>query len=109
MTFEPELVREILRICVASPGHPPPTPVIDGYSADQVGHHIWLMGCSGLVKASDSDGDSSTTTTAILVAMKPAGHELWKRIEDDAFWRRTLKSGKALSIKALEAWLLSQL
>lgn len=109
MKFEPDLVREILRICVEAPGFPPSTPKIDGYTADQVGHHIWLMGRSGLVIATGSDGDSSTIQTAMLLGLDGAGQAMWAKIEDETLWRRAIKAAGSFSLEALKAAILSQL
>ena len=65
--------------------------VDEGYSEEQVGHHVWLMKQAGLVVAHDDGSLDTNVETALPISLLPAGHDLIDDANDPGKWRARVK------------------
>lgn len=93
MKRDMDLVRQIL-LAIERDGTPElrRAPDVEGYSPQQVTHHIALLSQAGLISAIDA---SSTSGKAyIQIGLTWDGHEFLDDIRDPEIWRQT-KAGAA--------------
>ncbi len=85
---------------------------VDGYSDEQIGYHIHLMGQAGLVVAIDSTTMSNTSPSAIAASLTWQGHDFLESIKDDDLWAKAKKhvlmpaGGAAFSV--LTEWIKAE-
>lgn len=85
-----DLVREILLSAEAlEHGYVNDAPKIDGYTEDQVGHHVYLMEQAGLVEAADSSSLESDSPIALLISVTWQGHDFLDSVRDPEIWKQT--------------------
>lgn len=90
MKRDMDLVRNILLSAEAlEHGYVNDSPKIDGYTDEQVAHHIYLMWQAGLVKGADTSGVSCDSPTAILISVTWQGHDFLDAIRDPEIWKKT--------------------
>ena len=61
---------------------------IDGYTQEQIGYHVHLMGQAGLLKVADATHFGSTSPEAIASRMTWAGHAVLDAARSDTIWNR---------------------
>jgi len=89
MKRDMDLVRKILMACADHEhGFAPPTLQIEGYSEEQVGHHVYLMMQAGLVKGADVTAMGSSSPEAVLSSITWAGHEFLEASRDEGLWTK---------------------
>ena len=89
MKRDMELVRKILFAMEASPAGFAPTPlIIDGYSEDVVGHHIYLMAQGDLVAADDVTAFQDDSPIALPVTITWHGHEFLDVVRNEKVWSK---------------------
>ena len=89
MKRDMELVRQILvQIEEHEHGMAPRSLTIDGYTQEQIGYHVHLMGQAGLLKVADVSHFGSTSPEAIATRMTWAGHEFLDAARSDTVWQR---------------------
>jgi hypothetical protein len=97
MQRDMDLIRQLLfRMEHHSGGFAPQDYAVEGYTADQVGYHIWLLGQAGLMKVVDVTSQASSgpvaiptnltweghgkgTISLLALAATPLGRTLWKK------------------------------
>lgn len=86
-------------------------PTIDGYSADQIAHHVHLMSQAGLVEAADTTTMDDSGPTALLLSVTWAGHDFIDAARDDTTWNKTktkvLSSGLSFTFDLLKEVLVA--
>ncbi len=108
MKRDMDLVREILlKIEKHEHGMAPDNLSINGYTEEQVGYHVHLMGQAGLLKVADMTCRGSTSPAAMPIRMEWNGHEFLDAIRSDTIWDRTKKtfieSGVTMTIDLVKA------
>ena len=94
MKRDMNLVREILLDATNQEnGYVNASPSIDGYTSDQVAHHIYLMWKADLVEAADVSDYDSPSPQAMLLSVTWNGHEFIEAARSDSVWNKAL--GKA--------------
>lgn len=111
MKRDMDLVREILLKLEAHPdGYAPHGFVVDGYSEDQVGYHVLLMGEAGLLLVKDVGSRGTRSPKAIPIRMKWEGHEFLDLAREPSRWKRALdqvkNTGSAMTIEIVRAILV---
>lgn len=92
MKRDMNLVREILLDATKQEhGFVNPTPKIEGYSPEQVAHHIYLMHRAGLVEAAITTDDSTPGPEAMLISVTWHGHEFIDAARSDSVWSKTME------------------
>ncbi len=73
-----DLIREILRkLEEHNHGYAPQNFSIDGFSDEQVGYHIYLMGEAGLLKTHNVTSSADMSPNAIASGLTWEGHEFY--------------------------------
>jgi hypothetical protein len=101
MQRDMNLVRQILlAIEDHEHGRAPSSLSIDGYNADQIGYHVYIMIEGGLVAGADITAMGSRGFEAIPTRLTWAGHEFLDAARDDSRWQKaiTLVRDKAGSV-----------
>jgi hypothetical protein len=84
-----DLVRLILKACEEHPhGFAPRTFELPGYSEEQIGYHIHLLGQAGLMRVIDSTIKGSSSPAASPIALTNAGHDFLDATRDPTSWQR---------------------
>lgn len=83
--------------------------MIDGYSKEQIGYHVYLMMQAGLVKGADLSALEDASPFAELTSMTWAGHEFLEASRDEGLWCRAKKaagSGGGMVLDVLKSVLI---
>ena len=89
MKRDMDLVRKILMTCADHEhGCAPQDLTIEGYSEEEIGHHVYLMMQAGLVKGADVTTMSSDSPEAIVTSVTWAGHEFLEASRDEGLWSK---------------------
>ena len=84
-----DLVRHILLFIEQHEhGTAPRDMAIDGYTEEQIGYHVHLMGQAGLLKVADVTSFSSTSPEAIPISMLWDGHDFLDAARSETIWNR---------------------
>lgn len=59
---------------------------MEGYTADQVGYHIWLLGQAGLMIVADVTSVGSSGPVAIPLNLTWEGHDFIAAARSDTTW-----------------------
>jgi len=87
-----DLVRQILlKVEEHENGFAPRSLAIEGYTDDQIGYHVHLMGQAGLLNVTDVTHMGSTSPIAIPVHMLWAGHDFLDAARSETIWGRAKK------------------
>lgn len=107
MKLDLELVRKILMECENSPhGYAEKNvPEIEGFSEEEVLHHIFLMDEAGLVKAVSTTHLGSESPEARLGFMTWEGHEFLENSKNETLWQKIKSLGCNLSFGATSSLL----
>lgn len=92
-----DLVRKILLEASAREGAcMGKNPAIEGYSDDQVAHHVYLMKHGGLVEAAEWRPLDGSPPTAILTSVTWVGHDFLDAARNETVWNQArAKAGAA--------------
>lgn len=86
--------------------------IIDGYTDEQIGYHVHLMGQAGLVIAKDSTFLESHSPYAIPVSITWAGHEFLGASGDSSLWtsakKKVIGPAGSVAFSVLLEWLKSE-
>ena len=107
-----DLVRKILLKATAREGaYMGKNPTIEGYSDDQIAHHVYLMKQGGLVEAAEWRPSNGPSPTAILTNVTWAGHDFLDAARSETVWNQSLAKARAagvdLSIATLKELLVA--
>lgn len=102
-----DLIRNIL-LKMESHEHgfaPRPLP-IEGYSNEQIEHHVYLMDQAGLLKAIQTTHMQSNSPTALPTSLTWEGHEFLEAARKPAMWeaakRKLTDAGTGWTIELLK-------
>lgn len=92
-----ELVRAILlTVEQHEHGRAPADLVIDGYSAEQIGYHCYLIGQAGFADVADLTNRGSASPVARILRLTWEGHNFLDAARDDTVWNRSKERLKAV-------------
>ncbi len=96
MKRDMELVRKIaLALEGKSTGFSGENPTVEGYSAEEIGYHVYLMLEAGLVRGSDVTNNDSSSPEAIATGLTWQGHEFVEAARDETLWKRAMGTVRA--------------
>lgn len=97
MKRDMDLVRQILLDSTAQEdGYANDNPMLEGYTEDQIGHHIYLMHEAGLVEAADTSAMDSSSPTAILISVTWKGHDFIEAARSNTVWSQAKDKAKSV-------------
>lgn len=85
-----DLVRKILLTIEDHPQGYAPDLEFDGYTAEQIGYHAYLLINAGLAEGSDTATFGSTSPKAKIFKLTWAGHEFAEAARDDSRWKKAM-------------------
>jgi hypothetical protein len=62
---------------------------IEGYTAEQIGFHVWLMADAGLVRASAVTSQAAKVPYSIPFCITWQGYEFLAIMKDDSTWKKS--------------------
>jgi Hypothetical protein (DUF2513) len=93
------LIRQILFKMEEHPGgFAPKDLAIEGYTADQIGYHIWLLGQAGLMTVSEVTAHGDSGPQALAVNLTWEGHDLIDAARSDTTWSRAMDKAKTAGV-----------
>jgi hypothetical protein len=106
MKRDMELVRKLVLMIEDGPnGYAPENLKIEGYSAEQVGYHAYLMINAGLAIGLETGEFGSTSPEAMLTSLTWAGHEFAEAARDESRWKKAMamvrEKGGSVTISVL--------
>ncbi len=112
MKRDMNLVRSILLVLEKyDHGHAPDKLTIEGFSEEQIGYHIYLMGQAGLLDVTVVTSCQSPSPTAIPIGMTWQGHDFLELAREPSRWRQAIdkvtKAGAAMTIDILKSVLVT--
>jgi len=111
MKRDMDLVRLILLAIEEEPRGWAPKLVIEGYSEQQIGFHVQLMGEAGFIKTADVTPRESSSPIGIPVYMRWAGYEFLEAARTPSIWeaaKSKLKTaGTGIAFELLKETLLA--
>jgi hypothetical protein len=97
MKRDMDLVRKILLDATSQDdGYAGSNPEIEGYTEDQIAHHIYLMEQAGLVEAADTSTKGSSSPTAILTSITWKGHDFIDVARSNTVWGQAQEKAKSV-------------
>lgn len=92
MKRDMNLVRQLVLAIEASPsGFAPRDLVIDGYTREQIGYHLYVMLEAGLIRGADVTVHSANSPEAIATGLTWAGHEFADAARSEDLWSEAMK------------------
>lgn len=87
-------------------------PIIEGYSKEEIGYHVYIMSEAGLVKAHDMTSHGDKSPNAELLQLTWDGHEFLSAAKDDTIWAKAkntvLKTTSSITFTLLLEWLKAE-
>jgi hypothetical protein len=108
-----DLIRKILLALEEHEhGFAPEELVIEGYSEEQIGFHIYLIGEAGLAKVAESARVNDPSPKAFAVNLTWAGYEFLESAKDDNLWgkakEKVIKPAGGVAFGVLLEWLKAE-
>ncbi len=98
-----DLVRAILMKCEEHQhGYAPQNACIPGYTHEQIGFHIYLMGEAGLLRVIDVSESGAGSPDAVPLCMTWAGYEFLEASRNELLWSRAKIAAGAAGGMALD-------
>ena len=105
MKRDMDLVRAILiTIEEHEKGFAPHNIEIQGYSEEQIGYHIYLMGQAGLLEVSDASSIGGDSPQAIPHSVTWNGHEFLANAREERNWLQAKKLMKGAGEVSFHIW-----
>lgn len=86
--------------------------VVDGYTEEQIGYHVHLLGEAGLLKVRDHTHLQSMSPEAFPISITWAGHEFIDAAKDESIWEKAktkvLKPIGGVALDVLLEWLKAE-
>jgi len=97
MQRDMDLIRQLLfRMENHSEGFAPRKYDVEGYTADQVGYHIWLLGQAGLMKVAEVTSAASSGPVAIPKNLTWEGHDFIAAARSDTTWSHAMEKARSV-------------
>ncbi len=114
MQRDMDLIRKLLRVIEEDQaGHAPQVIAIDGYSSEQIGYHIWLLGQSGLLNTETTTHLLSPSPSAMPVSLTWEGHEFLEASRNDGAWKKAkgiiIEKGGGMTLEVIKAFLMAEI
>ena len=111
MQRDMELIRAILlQLAEHDHGFAPPEFELAGYSEEQIGFHVHLMGQAGLLQTVDATTHSDPSPRAMPLAITWQGYEFLDAARSDSLWKKAgsqiAKAGVSVSFEILKQVLM---
>jgi hypothetical protein len=108
MKRDMDLVRAILlELEKHEHGFAPRSVQIEGYSDEQIGFHIWLMGQADLLRTVDATARGSDSPTALAMNIAWDGYEFLEAARHDTLWQkakqRVTSAGAGFTLELMTA------
>lgn len=108
-----DLVRSILLSMEASDhGFAVTLPVVDGFTVEEVGYHVHLMGQAGLISVLDNTTVVDKSPSALPLSITWAGHDFLDSVKDETLWNKAksmvLKPAAGVAFEVLVAWVKAE-
>lgn len=85
---------------------------LQGYTAEQIAFHVYLLGDGGLAKVSDTTAIGNTSPTAIPLNLTWAGYEFIDAAKDETLWGKAksvlIKPTGGVAFSVLLEWLKAE-
>lgn len=85
---------------------------IEGYSQEQIGFHIYLLGEAGLAKVLDNSHINSESPSALPMHLTWAGYEFLEAAKDETLWgkakEKVIKPAGGVAFGVLVEWLKAE-
>jgi hypothetical protein len=91
MQRDMDLIRKILIAMQESDRGIAPHISVEGYSDEQIGHHVWLLGDAGLIEATEVTHTGSRSRCSLPVSLNWSGHEFLDSARDERIWSKAKK------------------
>lgn len=105
MTRDMDLVREILLALEKHPhGFGPRELQIDGFTKEQIGYHIHIMGQAGLVETSERTDLDSTGPMARAKSLTWEGHEFLNAAREPSRWSQAKQLMEKAGGASFQVW-----
>jgi hypothetical protein len=111
MQRDMELVRRILFELERHPhGHAPPRLDVPGYSGEQIGFHIHLLGQAGLLETADITTHGGGSPAALPLGITWQGYDFLDAARSESVWKKAgamiTKAGLGFSFDLLKPLLI---
>jgi hypothetical protein len=105
MKRDMDLVRKILLVLEEHPhGFAPQHLAIEGFTEDQIGYHIYLMGQANLLTVSKTTTLADTSPQAIPLSITWQGHEFLANAKEEGRWLQAKSIVKAAGEGSFQVW-----
>jgi hypothetical protein len=84
-----DLMREILLVCEKYEHGFAPQIVIDGYSPEEIGYHVFLLGEAGLAEVEPISAMGAASPYARIKRLTWNGHEFLDASREKTIWEKT--------------------
>jgi hypothetical protein len=112
MQRDMNLVRAILLKLEAHPHGFAPALEIEGYTDEQIGFHVALMGQAGLIDAYPTNSSADETPSAMPLSLKWEGYEFLAASKDEGIWKKgtstVMAKAGAIGFEILKAVLTAE-
>jgi hypothetical protein len=85
---------------------------VEGYTEDQIGFHMYLLGEAGLAKVVDTTHIQSNSPSAAPLHLTWAGYEFLEAAKDETLWgkakEKVIKPAGGVAFSVLVEWLKAE-
>lgn len=108
-----DLIRKLLLLMESyEHGYAPTEISIDGYTDEQIGFHVHLLGEAGLAVVADTTNLSSLSPSAMPRHLTWAGYEFLEAAKDETVWgkakEKVIKPAGGVAFTVLLEWLKAE-
>jgi hypothetical protein len=108
-----DLIRKLLLLLESHEhGYAPAVISIDGYTDEQIGFHVHLLGEAGLAVVADTTSLSSPSPSAMPQHLTWAGYEFLEAAKDETVWgkakEKVIKPAGGVAFTVLLEWLKAE-
>lgn len=105
MIRDMDLVREILiAMDNHEHGYAPQSMQFDGFSHEQIGYHVYIMGQAGLLEVADANSTDGASPEAIPLNLTWAGHEFLANAREKSHWLQAKKLMQGAGQGSFQIW-----
>lgn len=105
MTRDMDLVREILLAMDSHEhGYAPQSMQFDGFTDEQIGYHVYIMGQANLLEVADASFLDGSSPKAIPISLTWAGHEFLANARETANWLQAKKMMQGAGQVSFQIW-----
>lgn len=94
MKRDMDLIRMILLVVESAP--PRKIPLIEGYTAEQIGHHVYLMIQAGLIEGAEVTSHQDQYDIAIPTQLTWQGHDFLDACRNESVWNKAKERLKSI-------------